>query len=276
MSRGVVRQRTMGRRAFTHRMYVDEVGNHHMENLQTVTDPNHRFLSLTGLIFELDHVRDFVAPQLEALKQKHFDSHPDHPVVLHRKEIVNKNFPFDALRDAKIGAAFDDDILALIRNATFTVLTVVIDKVAHAKRYKVFAEHPYHYCTDVLLERYAQWLEENKCTGDLIFEHRGTKENRELRTAIGRVFSRGTSYVTAKTFKAHVVAPVNFATKSQNIAGLQLADLIAHPAFMALRKARRPSDPTPSPFANRIINLIVPKYRTRNETIEGCGRKWLP
>ena len=68
-----------------YRMYVDEVGN---PDLESSDNPNHRFLSLTGVIIKLDHVKDALYPEMEALKTKHFGSHPDDPVILHRKELV--------------------------------------------------------------------------------------------------------------------------------------------------------------------------------------------
>ena len=79
------------------RLYVDEVGN---PDLGHSDDPNHRFLSLTGVALDLRHVDEYVHPQLEALKQRYFGSHPDDPVILHRKEMVNAKGPFAVLKDA--------------------------------------------------------------------------------------------------------------------------------------------------------------------------------
>ena len=61
-----------------HRLYVDEVGN---PDLESSDNPNHRFLSLTGIILELAYVQEVVHPQVEALKAKYFHSHPDEPLV---------------------------------------------------------------------------------------------------------------------------------------------------------------------------------------------------
>ncbi len=57
-------------------MYVDEVGN---ADLGSSDDPNHRYLSLTGVVIALDHVESVVHPQMEALKATYFGSHPDDP-----------------------------------------------------------------------------------------------------------------------------------------------------------------------------------------------------
>ena len=43
------------------RIYIDEVGN---PDLESSDDPNHRFLSLTGIILELEYVERVVHPQM--------------------------------------------------------------------------------------------------------------------------------------------------------------------------------------------------------------------
>jgi hypothetical protein len=52
-----------------YRIYIDEVCNN---DLESSYNTNHRYLSLTGLIFELNDVKDIVTPSLEKLKQKYF------------------------------------------------------------------------------------------------------------------------------------------------------------------------------------------------------------
>ena len=42
-----------------YRIYIDEVGN---PDLESSDNPNHRFLSLTGIILELSHVESIVHP----------------------------------------------------------------------------------------------------------------------------------------------------------------------------------------------------------------------
>jgi hypothetical protein len=49
-----------------YRLYVDEVGNPDLGNSD---NPNHRFLSLTGIILDLLHVQDRVHPEMEGLKK---------------------------------------------------------------------------------------------------------------------------------------------------------------------------------------------------------------
>ena len=86
-------------RIVKYRMYIDEVGN---SDLDSSKNPNERYLSLTGVIIDLDYVSTVLHPQLEAIKQRYFKSHPDDPLILHRKEIVNKNYPFHSLKEPEI------------------------------------------------------------------------------------------------------------------------------------------------------------------------------
>ena len=138
-----------------YRVYIDEVGN---SDLESSDDPNHRFLSLTGVIIEVDHVRDNVHPEMEDLKAKYFNQHPDEPLILHRKEILNAKPPFEILHDIGIRRRFDDDLLGLFRKWDYTVITVCLDKKKHKETYSGWRYDPYHYCMAVLLERYVVTL----------------------------------------------------------------------------------------------------------------------
>ena len=115
-------------------MYVDECGN---PDLKSSDNPIHRFLSLTGVIISLDYVREVLNPQIESLKTNYFGSHPDDPVILHRKELVNAKYPFEVLRDKKIRMQFDVELLELLENWEYTVVTVCLDKIAHKEAYAV-------------------------------------------------------------------------------------------------------------------------------------------
>lgn len=258
-----------------YRLYVDEVGN---SDLGASKDPNHRYLSLTGLIFDLGYVESTVFPAVEALKQRYFGSHPDEPVVLHRKELVNHKPPFDALRDPAIEGAFNADLLGLIHDLDYVVITAVIDKLEHLQRYQVWRFDPYHYCLKVLVERYALWLEARGVEGDVMAESRGGREDRRLKEAFERVYEEGTEFVSAHRLTAHLTSrQLKVKQKGNNITGLQLADLLAHPSYRAC-VVRREGKPLPSNFGGRIAAILEDSKYNRNPRgrIDGWGRKWLP
>ena len=140
------------------RLYIDEVGD---PGLKAVNNPKHRYLSLTGVIMELGYVQDVAFPRLEDLKRKYFRSHVDDPVILHRKELINQKHPFQILRDPKVRKKFDRELLKLLSQLQYSVITVIIDKLEHKTRYSVWQYDPYHYCLKVMLERYVLFLPGN-------------------------------------------------------------------------------------------------------------------
>ena len=165
-------------------MYVDEVGN---SDLESSDNPLHRFLSLTGVIIDLEYVKQVLYPQIEELKAKYFDSHPDDPVILHRKELVNAKHPFESLNDDKIKKQFDEELLEFIRAWDYIVITVCLDKKAHKETYNVWRYDPYHYCLALLLERFTFFLEHNKTKGDIMAESRGGREDKTAEKIIFKV-----------------------------------------------------------------------------------------
>ncbi len=104
-----------------------------------------------------------VAPELEALKRRYFKVHVDEPLIFHRKELVNRKYPFQALREPGVEESFNVDFLALLARLQYKVITAVIDKLEHRHRDAAWQRHPYHYCQAVLLERYVSSM--GKSTG---------------------------------------------------------------------------------------------------------------
>lgn len=258
-----------------YRLYIDEVGN---SDIRASDNPLHRYLSLTGLALELEYVGTTVFPSIEALKRTYLDSHPDEPIILHRKEIVHKNYPFANLRDAATLAAFNKDLLDVLLRFDYLAITVVLDKLEYRRLYEDWRFDPYHYCLTTLLERYVIWLEKIGTVGDVMIESRGGAEDRRLKTAFTEVHQSGTEHVGPELFSAQLTSKeLKVKAKGSNIAGLQLADLIAHPSFQAA-KAAHDSQPLPSNFGAQIAAILQESkyHRSPDGEIEGYGRKWVP
>jgi hypothetical protein len=260
-----------------HRLYIDEVGNSDLKASRT--NPNHRYLSLTGIIVDLNYVASDLSPQMEEMKRRYFGAHPDHPITLHRKDLVNRRGPFAVLRDPALNAAFDAELLQWLANLDYTVVTAVIDKLAHLTQYQTWAMDPYHYCLEILMERYTLWLEDHDLQGDVMAESRGKKEDLRLKSEFTRIYRGGTSNINHARFVARLTSSqLKVEPKRANIAGLQLADLIAHPSFAAM-KARKEGLQLPANFGGQVAQILeATKYRRRpwDGRIAGYGRKWLP
>ena len=241
-----------------YRIYIDEVGN---PDLESSDNPNHRFLSLTGVILELGYVAAVVHPQMEEIKHKYFRGHPDEPIIFHRKEMMNARFPFEGLKDPLTRADFDRDLLQLLADWEYTVISVCLDKKRHKETYTTWRYDPYHYCLAVLLERFVFLLNRRNAQGDAMAESRGGKEDRRLKDSFERLWKNGTDYVAPEEFRKRFSSrQLKVKTKANNIAGLQLADLIAHPIRNEILEEQGFLAGRISPFGRELIKILQEKY----------------
>ena len=241
-----------------YRIYIDEVGN---PDLESSDNSNHRFLSLTGVILELDYVASVLHPEMEGLKARYFRPHPDEPLILHRKEIVNAKPPYECLRNEKIRECFDKDLLALLHRWDYIVITVCLDKKHHKETYTKWRYDPYHYCLAMLLERYALFLKRNNTTGDAMAESRGGKEDRRLKDSFERLWENGTQHIEAALFhECFSSRQLKVKPKIINIAGLQLADLVAHPSRNDILRAQGFLGESKDQYGKKISEILETKY----------------
>lgn len=206
-------------------------------------------------------MQNVVHPQMEKLKRDFFEHHPDEPLILHRKEIVNAKPPFQILRNPEIKKGFDQTFLSLLKDWDYTVITVCIDKLRHSEKYTEWKFEPYHYCLEILLERYLYFLDAKRSAGDAMAESRGGKEDMKLKEVYNRLWHQGTHFVSAPRFQACFTSKqLKIKAKANNISGLQLADLIAHPSRNEILKSKNILDKPLAPFAQEIIQILQGKY----------------
>jgi len=258
-----------------YRLYVDEVGN---PDLNSSADENHRFLCLTGVIIDLNYVSKALSPELEVLKVKYFGSHPDEPIILHRKEILYRKPPFAVLRNPETERKFDEELLLKLKQWDYSVITVIIDKREHAEKYSTWRYDPYHYCQEVLVERYRLFLDIKKAKGDVMFESRGGKEDMRLKRSFRAIMESGTHNISSKGLQSHLTSlELKIKSKQSNIAGLQVADLIAHPARRWCFKNFFNMDDSKHTFGDKVIEILEnEKFFRYNGEIRSYGVKKLP
>lgn len=253
------------------RIYLDESGDHVYRATQ---ESAHRFLGLLGCWFNnADYLLFHEA--LEEFKKRHFHHHPDNPVILHREDIINRRKVFKILQDDQKRAEFDNELLNIIQTAKFRVVAVVIDKASLRASYGEGAGHPYHIGLGFLLQRYAGYLNHVNRVGDVMAEARGGSEDVLLKDSYTRVYERGAwGYTSAEFFQAALTSrQLKLQEKKANIAGLQLADLIAHPAKQWVLRYYGLLDDPPTPFAERLMKVVEEKFNRQlyNNRIEGYG-----
>lgn len=257
-----------------YRLYIDESGDHAYNLLD---EPAHRYLALLGVWLRHGEEYTKFADDLAKLKREIFGPRPDKPVVLHRSDIINRKGPFGRLRDAGPRARFDEGLLALIRATPFRMVCVIIDKKVHLGRYRS-PFHPYHHCLAAMLDRYSGWLNYRNAVGDVMAESRGKEEDLQLRQAYERVYQSGTlmfghqHHQRALTSKKLKIQP-----KVANIAGLQLADVLAHPVKQACLAESGAIPDGPGVFGTRVYEAAKAKFNRheRRGRVEGYGKVFL-
>ncbi len=260
-----------------YRLYVDEVGTH---DLTHADDENQRFLSLTGVILESEYTLRVFQPEMDQIKRKFFQRDPDEPVIFHRKELVNKRPPFHPLHDEETEQNFNTQLLTALARWDYRVITVALDKKAHRDQYNVWHFHPYHYCMTVLLERFILFLHYGDHRGDVMVESRGGKEDHKLKDSYSRLYERGTDNISPKIWQSRLTSKeLKLKSKSANIAGLQLADILAHPSRRELLIENQLLVDNRDIFGDQICAILrQSKYHRDQHTgkISGYGKKLLP
>ena len=107
---------------------------------------------------------------------------------------------------------------------------------------------------------------------------RGGEEDLQLKQAYKRAYESGTLHFSHEKFQIALTSKdIKIRPKSANIAGLQLADVLAYPVRQAIL-ADKGLIPDPGDvFGKRVYEAARPKYNCREGTgqVEGYGFKCL-
>lgn len=258
-----------------YRLYLDESGT---DDVTHCDEEKHRYLGLTGVIIRQDHSRDFCVPEVAQIKRDIFAHDPDSPPCLHREDIIGYKREFSILRDAAVRAKFDAAILKFMGDAEYTVITAVIDKLGMLKKRNWVNKEPYLYLMEIMAEKYALFLKRKNDVGDIMPEMRRGRADKELQSAYLKAWQTGTNFAPRVLMQARLPAKhLKFRDKRANVAGLELADLLAHPSALYVRQDMGHAV-KPGPFALKVFDVLSKtKYdRSVYDVVKGYGTKYLP
>ena len=92
-------------------------------------------------------------------------------------------------------------------------------------------------------------------------ESRGGKEDRKLKDSFVRLLKDGTEYVTPERFQKVLTSKqLKVKPKANNISGLQIADIIAHPSRTEILLDNKKSSAQLAPFAKKVVAILERKY----------------
>lgn len=258
-----------------YRLYIDESGDHVYRKMATTA---HQHLCLMGCWFKNPSYLEFHAA-LESLKSRFLSHHPDDPVVLHREDMINARKAFKTLQDNTIRSKFDDELLKVISAADFVMVAVIIDKFELWQRFGEAAPHPYDLGLRFLLQRYVGFLSHINRVGDVMAEARGGTEDKLLSETFSRLYDIGDQYMSSAQLQSTLTSrSLKLKSKSTNISGLQLADLLGHPVKQWVLQSLGLMPANNAPFAQRLLQIVQPKFNRHiyNNHVQGYGYVFYP
>ncbi len=214
--------------------FFDECGDHSLETI----DADFPLFVLSTVIVERSAYVEVVAPALTRLKLRFW---PHEGVNLHSREIRKARGDFAFMQVPEQRRALLTALSELMAMLPFMLFITGIRKAKHKERYGPDAENPYDVALTYTFERVLHFLEgQGETDLPVTAEARGKNEDNQLAAAFLRIMSEGTRYNSAERFRA-LKCPLAFRRKSDNIAGMQIADLCAHPAARKLLKPAQPN-----------------------------------
>lgn len=251
-----------------YRLYIDENGSHGRPRADDAGE--NRYLCLIGCVIPRDTYISTFDPALAELKRRYFGTDE---VNLHKMDIDKRHGQFAVLADQVTRHSFNCDMVSLYRQTEFAVISVTIDKVLHYERHGGSAWHPYHYCAELMMERYCFYLGGVGGVGDAAAESRNPTDDAKLAARWNECYENGTGYIRDGQQKTVLMNGfLQFKTKRDNIPGLQLADMLASTTKedTLIANGRRRL------FRDRgdmyVAAAIECKYHRRGDQINGCGR----
>lgn len=239
-------------------LFLDESGDHNL----SVIDPQYPVFVLGGVIVEHSYAEGEMTDRMNAFKQRVFGTQD---IILHTAEICRNQNAFAGLQDKDFRAFFYQELNSLMRELQYTVIACVIHKDNHLSRYGVAALDPYLLSLDILVERFGFEIPSDQ-SGLIVAEQRDSTLDRQIELAWLNLKIQGTKYISAQTLQQRV-SGLNLRNKKENLAGLQLADLVVSPIGRHVLGKREKED----------FQIIRQKFRKNNQGIyEGCGLVVLP
>ena len=240
-------------------VYVDESGDH---GLITV-DPQYPIFTLACCIFKKSEYAREISPALIEFKFRWWGHNL---AVLHERDIRKQLPPFVFLKTLDKREAFMAELNDLMTQTSMEVIAAVIDKRYLRQNIKgELPTNPYEIALTFCVERIYGFLKARHQLDrqtHIVVEQRGKDEDIELELAFRRICDGRNSW-------GHIdCLDIQFASKADNMAGLQLADLIARPIGI---NVLRPDQP------NRAYGIIEKKLRSSPDgSIQGWGLKVFP
>lgn len=206
-------------------LFIDETGDHSLSKI----DKSYPIFVLSGVIVDEDYHDGELTSMLNDFKKRHFGNSD---VILHSQEMTHpqnaKNREYMQFMDIDFRRAFYKDFERSLGQLNISVVACVIMKNKHFANYGLEAKDPYLLSFDNLLNRLVFDLNDDQ-RGKIVAESRNSVLDNQLEIAYLASRVEGTNKVRPAELKLKLDSSISFRQKSDNVAGLQLADMVASP-----------------------------------------------
>ena len=202
-------------------LFLDESGDHNL----AVVDNNYPVFVLGGVILDRDYAEGPLAEIFDDFKVRVFGRTD---IVLHTADIVRNRNGFEGLKDAGFRSRFYNELNLLMQKLPYEVVACAIHKKDYSERYGSNAIDPYRLGLRVMVESLCNAVGSGAGRGSIIVEKRGESLDQDVEDTWRILRTRGSRYTEADVIR-ETIESLELRDKKENIAGLQLADLVITP-----------------------------------------------
>lgn len=208
-------------------VFCDECGDHSLASI----DPDFPLFLLSLVLIERADYLRVVVPALARFKLEWFDHEG---VNLHSYEIRKVRPPFAFLSRRDLRETFHARLAALMSTLPYRAFPVAVRKDLLVARHGTAAENPYDLALSRGVESIREWIAAHGGgEASWVAEARGKREDRQL----------AETWSCLHRIPAEGVQPesLEFVPSHDNVAGLQLADLVGYPVARRILNPERPN-----------------------------------
>ena len=203
-------------------LYLDECGDQNLSSF----DPQFPIFTLCGVVVS-EEQDNLLADRINSLKM---DIWNNTNIILHSRDIRKCQNGFEVLFDLEVKKRFIESVNAILGDDIYIIICCAILKESYIRQYGKLND-VYGLSLSYIMERVVFYLDSvGKDNIELrtVIERRGKKEDKSLLNYYNQLLDRGTYWVNGERMRRYFKR-FDMRWKSENIVGLQVADLVAYP-----------------------------------------------
>ena len=203
-------------------LYLDECGDQNLSSF----DPQFPIFTLCGVVVS-EEQDELLADRINSLK---IDIWNNTNIILHSRDIRKCQNGFEVLFDLEVKKRFIESVNDILGDDIYIIICCAILKEPYIRQYGKLND-VYGLSLSYIMERVVFYLDsvgKNNIELRTVIERRGKKEDKSLLNYYNQLLDRGTYWVNGERMRKYFKR-FDMRWKSENIVGLQVADLVAYP-----------------------------------------------